>query len=76
MQYLTPKLTQEVIVRLKTFENELVREGVNIVIYANQLLRSAIPAMQKTAVKILKNGRSYESDKDMISIQNTLKIFD
>ncbi len=60
----------------KTFENELVREGVNIVIYANQLLRSAIPAMQKTAVKILKNGRSYESDKDMISIQNTLKIFD
>mgnify|MGYP001178542599 CR=1 FL=1 len=60
----------------KTHETELAKNGVNIVIYANQILRSAIPAMQKTAIQILKNGRSYESDKDMISIQNTLKIFD
>ena len=59
----------------KTHETELAKNGVNMVIYANQILRSA-PAMQKTAIQILKNGRSYESDKDMISIQNTLKIFD
>lgn len=59
----------------KTFEKELAEKGVNMIIYANQILRSAIPAMQKTARQILKDGRSYESDKNMISIQDTLKIF-
>ena len=44
-------------------EKKLIQHGVNIVIYANQLLRSAIPAMKKTAEEILKNERSYESRK-------------
>ena len=35
-------------------EAELAQHGVNIVIYANQLTRSAFPAMQSTAVEILK----------------------
>ena len=35
-------------------EEELAQHGVNIVIYANQLTRSAFPAMQSTAVEILK----------------------
>jgi phosphoenolpyruvate phosphomutase / 2-hydroxyethylphosphonate cytidylyltransferase len=41
-------------------ENELKNAGVRIVIYANQLLRSAYPAMMKTAASILENERSYE----------------
>ena len=49
-------------------ERELREHEVNIVIYANQLLRSAIPAMKKTAEEILKNERSYESKKNMMSI--------
>lgn len=41
-------------------EEELAAHGVNIVIYANQLTRSAFPAMQKTAEDILKYHRAKE----------------
>ena len=55
-------------------ERELREHEVNIVIYANQLLRSAIPAMKKTAEEILKNERSYESKKNMMSISEILEL--
>ncbi len=55
-------------------EEELKEAGVNIVIYANQLLRSAFPAMQRTAETILRNGRSLECDKDMLSIKQILEL--
>ena len=55
-------------------EKRLREHGVNIVIYANQLLRSAIPAMKKTAEQILKNERSYESRKNMMSITEILEL--
>lgn len=44
-------------------ENELMEMGVNIVIYANHLIRSAYPAMVKTAKAILKNKRALEADR-------------
>ena len=47
-------------------EDELADIGVNIVIYANHLLRAAYPAMQKAAESILTNSRSYECSKDGI----------
>ncbi len=47
----------------KTLEKDLIKNGFKIVIYANQLLRSAYPAMIKTAKDILLNGRSYEAEK-------------
>lgn len=56
------------------FEKELIEAGVNIVIYANQLLRSAYPAMIKTAEMILRNGRSLEADNNMMSIKEILKL--
>lgn len=43
-------------------EEEFKDRGVNIVIYANQLIRSSFPAMQKTAEMILKNHRAMEAD--------------
>ena len=55
-------------------ERKLREHEVNIVIYANQLLRSAIPAMKKTAEEILKNERSYESKKNMMSISEILEL--
>ncbi len=55
-------------------EEELKEAGVNVVIYANQLLRSAFPAMQTTAETILRNGRSLECDKDMLSIKQILEL--
>ena len=55
-------------------ENILINKKFNIVIYANQLFRSAYPAMQKTAIDILKYGRSKECDKNLISIKDILKL--
>jgi len=46
------------------YEDEFEKEGVNIVIYANQLIRSAFPAMKKTAESILLNRRAYEADNE------------
>jgi phosphoenolpyruvate phosphomutase / 2-hydroxyethylphosphonate cytidylyltransferase len=55
-------------------EDELVKNGFNIVIYANQMLRAAYPAMHKVAESILKNGRSLEVDKDLIKIKKILEL--
>lgn len=55
-------------------EQELASRGVNIVIYANQLLRSAYPAMVKTARSILAHGRSLEADSDLLSIKEILEL--
>ncbi len=48
--------------------------GVNIVIYANHMLRSAYPNMKKIAEEILKNGRSYEAEKYCLSIKEILEL--
>lgn len=45
-------------------EDELVENGISIVIYANQLLRSAYPAMVKTAESILTHHRCKEASDD------------
>ena len=55
-------------------EQDLIKKKFNIVIYANHLLRAAYPAMTNTAISILKNGRSKECDKKMISIKEILKL--
>lgn len=55
-------------------EDELSRHGANIIIYANQLLRSAYPAMVNTAKSILINSRSSECDGEMISISEILEL--
>ena len=55
-------------------EDELQAHGVNIVIYANQLLRSAYPAMVNTAKSILTYQRSKECDSQMMSIKDILEL--
>ena len=56
-------------------ENDLKDIGVNVVIYANQLLRSAYPAMTKTAESILKYGSSKEaSNKYCMPIKDILTL--
>ncbi len=57
-------------------EDELVAHGVNIVIYANQLLRAAFPAMQKVAKSILKYHRGAEADDDLMSIGEILGLIE
>ena len=56
-------------------EDVLIEKGANVVIYANHLLRSAYPAMTKTAKSILKNKRSKEaSDEHCMSIKEILNL--
>lgn len=43
-------------------EEEFKERGVNVVIYANQLTRTAFPAMQNAAKLILENHRAMECD--------------
>ena len=45
-------------------EKELMDLGVNVVIYANQLIRSAYPSMVATAKSILQNKRSKEASNE------------
>lgn len=55
-------------------EEELEARGVNVVIYANQLLRSAYPAMMDTSRSILTHHRSAECDARMLSIKEILEL--
>jgi phosphoenolpyruvate phosphomutase len=58
----------------KVTEKELVEHGVNVVIYANQLLRAAYPAMIETAKSILSHERSAEADDQLLSIKEILDL--
>jgi phosphoenolpyruvate phosphomutase len=55
-------------------EAELADHGVNVVIYANHLLRAAYPQMAKVARTILENGRALEADPELASIKEVLAI--
>lgn len=55
-------------------EAELEEVGFNVVIYANQLLRSALPAMLLTAKSILRSGRSLDTESEMMSISDILNL--
>jgi len=55
-------------------EAELIDAGVSIVIYANHLLRSAYPAMIKTAECILQNGRCQEASELCMPIKKVLTL--
>jgi len=61
----------------KFTEEELHAKGANIIIHANHLLRSAYPAMLKTATTILECGRSLEASKEYcMPIKEVLTFID
>jgi len=55
-------------------ENTLQENGFNIVIYANHMLRASYPAMELVAKSILKNNRSKEADRSLLSIKKILDL--
>ena len=57
-------------------ENELAEHGVKVVIYANQLLRAAYPAMVNVAKSILVNHRAKEADDALMSIKEIITLID
>ena len=58
----------------KTRESELIKNGFNIVIYANHLLRAAYPAMNSIAKSILTNGRSSDIEKKIVPIKEIISL--
>ena len=57
-----------------TREEELIKSGIKVVIYANHMLRASYPAMVEVAKKILLNKRSKETEKKIISIKEILHL--
>ena len=58
----------------KVYEKDLIKNGFKIVIYANQLLRAAYPAMQNAAKSILEKSRAAEIDKKIIPIKEIINL--
>lgn len=57
-------------------EDELASHGVNVVIYANQLTRSAVPAMTATATEILRCHRAKEADARLMPFKEIISMID
>ncbi|RKY30712.1 MAG: phosphoenolpyruvate mutase [Candidatus Omnitrophota bacterium] len=55
-------------------EEDLKKRGVNVVIYANHLLRSAYPAMKKAAELILMRGRALECEELCMPINELINL--
>lgn len=53
---------------------ELERLGVRIVIYANQGLRSALRAMERTCAEILRTGSSSSVEEQIASVASVLEV--
>lgn len=57
-------------------EEELASHGVNIVIYANQLMRAAFPVMRQTAEDILRAHRAKEVDSRLMPFKDIIRLID
>ena len=57
-------------------EAELSSHGVNIVIYANQLMRAAFPVMKQTAEGILRAHRALEVDSTLMPFKDIIRLID
>ena len=54
--------------------HELAKAGVNVIIYANHLLRASFVAMKQVAQGILENDRSYEMESKCMSVKEILSL--
>lgn len=55
-------------------EEEWKKIGANIIIYANQLMRAQVPAMQKAAEIILENHRAEECDTILMPFKDIIRL--
>jgi phosphoenolpyruvate mutase len=55
-------------------EEEWKQRGANIIIYANQLMRAGVPAMQKAAEMILENHRAEECDAMLMPFKDIIRL--
>lgn len=54
--------------------DEFAARGINVVIYANHMLRAAYPSMLKTATSILEHKRSLEAEAALLPIKEILEL--
>lgn len=55
-------------------EEEWKQRGANIIIYANQLMRAEVPAMQRAAETILENHRAKECDDMIMPFKDIIRL--
>ena len=55
-------------------EEEWKERGANIIIYANQLMRATVPAIQKAATTILECHRAEECDKMLMPFKDIIRL--
>ncbi len=55
-------------------EEEFAKRGVNVVIYANQLMRATVPAIQKAAETILSHHRAQECDEMCMPFSEIIRM--
>ena len=55
-------------------EEEFKQRGVNVVIYANQLMRATVPAIQNAAKMILENHRAQECDSMLMPFKDIIRL--
>lgn len=55
-------------------EEEWKERGANIIIYANQLMRAQVPAMQKAAKIILESHRAEECDSMLMPFKDIIRL--
>jgi phosphoenolpyruvate phosphomutase / 2-hydroxyethylphosphonate cytidylyltransferase len=77
-QFRNKNISTPIIVVPSTFnhitEDVFVTMGINVVIYANHMLRSSYPAMLDVAKSILSHGRSYEANDKCMPIKEILDL--
>ena len=55
-------------------EEEWKERGANIIIYANQLMRAAVPAIRQAAETILRNHRAEECDRNLMPFKEIIRL--
>ena len=55
-------------------EEEWKERGANVIIYANQLMRAAVPAIRQTAESILQNHRAEECDANLMPFKEIIRL--
>ena len=55
-------------------EEEWKERGANIIIYANQLMRAAVPAIRQAAESILEHHRAQECDEHLMPFKEIIRL--
>lgn len=55
-------------------EEEFKERGANVIIYANQLMRAQVPAIQEAAKMILEDHRAEECDKILMPFKDIIRL--